>query len=208
MFKYNKKNNLHIISIKYDENIISHKIYNEMILKCKEWYDSKIKEIYKEYDLLLKNKNYNDSLNISRKHKKIVIRLIHKILKYYPIINTIQFGIFISNSFARGTNLIDSDFDLNFVYEDKEIGFQIEEQISYALSKITGKYRDFIHDSITHRTAFLPEFVDYEEDDRVIFVNNWDNYVDRYEITKGNEKLILKYCFNNRNISYYSYHYR
>ena len=45
MFKYNKKNNLHIISIKYDENIISHKTYNEMILKCKEWYDSKIKEI-------------------------------------------------------------------------------------------------------------------------------------------------------------------
>lgn len=203
MFKYNKKNNLHIISIKYDENIISHKTYNEMILKCKEWYDSKIKEIYKEYDLLLKNKNYNDSLNISRKHKKIVIRLIHKILKYYPIINNIQFGIFISNSFARGTNLIDSDFDLNFVYEDKEIGFQIEEQISYALSKITGKYRDFIHDSITHRTSFLPEYVDYEEDDRVIFVNNWDNYVDRYEITKGNEKLILKYCFNNRNISSY-----
>lgn len=205
MFEYNKKRKTHIITFNYDESIISYDKYNEMIETCKKWYYSEFKKVIDEYQFLIKSKNFESSLKISNIHNNIIIELIKKILDYYPVINEFQFGLFISNSFARGTNLIDSDFDLNFVYEKENdnIGLQIEEQISYALTQIVNKYRDFVHDSITHRMRLLPDDIKYSDGDKVLFVNKWDNATATYDITFGNEKMMLNYCFGKRDIKSY-----
>jgi|GEM_PF-6641944 len=205
MIEYSKKQNTHIITFNYDEAIITYDKYLEMIKTCKKWYNTEFKKVTNKYELLMKNKDFEKSLEISSLHKNIVIELINKVISYYPIINEINFGLFISNSFARGTNLIDSDFDLNFVYEREHhnIGLQIEEQISYALTQIVGKYRDFVHDSITHRMRLMPNNVDYSDGDKVLFVNKWNNKTIRYDITSGNEKMMLHYCFGKRDIKAY-----
>lgn len=205
MINYTKKKKQHIITFNYDESIISYKDYIKMIDECTKWYNSKISKIISDYENLVNNKNFNESLDISNKHKNIVIKLIKKILKYYPIINDIKFGLFISNSFARGTNLIDSDVDLNFVYEkeSEDIGLQIEEQISYAITKIVGKYRDFVHDSITHKMRLLPKEIEYIENEELIFIAKWNKKKIKYPITSGNEKLMLNYCYGKRDINSY-----
>jgi hypothetical protein len=205
MIKYNKKNNYHIITFEKMDSVITYKSYLKMIDTCKKWYSKEILKIEKFYNQMVSKKKIAKSLEITHKHKLIVVKLIKKMLTYYPIVKTFDFGLFISNSFARGTNLIDSDYDLNFVYEDdhKDIGLLIEEQISYALSIVVNKYRDFIHDSITHRMKLTPEDIVYNDTDDVLFVGKWANKSVKYNITKGNEKLMLNYCFGKRNINSY-----
>ena len=205
MFEYNKTQNTHIITFDYDETIITYDKYVEMIETCKKWYNTKFKKVINEYELLIKNNSFEKSLEISNIHNNIVIELINKVLSYYPIVNEIKFGLFISNSFARGTNLIDSDFDLNFVYEieNHNIGLQIEEQISYALTQIVSKYRDFVHDSITHRMRLMPNNIEYLDGDKVLFVNKWNDKTISYDITSGNEKMMIDYCFGRRDIKAY-----
>ncbi len=205
MLEYSKKDDTHVITFNYDKSIISYNDYIQMIETCKKWYRDEFVKVTDEYEKLIKDKNFDDSLNISNMHNNIIIELIKKILAYYPIINDIKFGLFISNSFARGTNLIDSDFDLNFVYEkeDHNIGLQIEEQISYALTQIVERYRDFVHDSITHRMRLTPSDIEYIEDDKLIFINKWNDVNISYDITSGNEKMMLNYCFGKRDIKSY-----
>ena len=201
MFTYSKKNNVHYISFNYDTNIITYDKYKKMILECSSWYKTKIESVYNEYEELLIGSDTNKSLYIGNNHRNIIIELIKKVLSYYSIINSFDFGLFISNSFARGSNLINSDFDINYVYEDdcKDIGFQIEEQINYALTQIVGEYRDFVHDSIPHHIVEVPSFITLNKDDKLIFQTNWENCTEEYEISSGNERLMLRYCYGIRN---------
>ena len=76
MINYTKKKKQHIITFNYDESIISYKNYIKMIDECTKWYNSKISKIISDYENLVNNKNFNESLDISNKHKNIVIKLI------------------------------------------------------------------------------------------------------------------------------------
>jgi hypothetical protein len=177
--------------IEFDfSNIISYREYTDCIIKLKKWYDSEYKKLLLLYNNLLEEKNYNDSFSIIKKHNDLITELIKKIVSNLNI-NNLKIGIYLSNSFARETNLLDSDIDLNFMYEDKDY-YVYEELISSILYKVVGKYRDFVHDSISHRLVTINNSYD-----KIIYNLKFKRKTICCEITHGNEDLMYK-LFNTK----------
>jgi len=179
-------------------DIISYDDYYKIIEENKKWYQEEIVKINNLYDNLIVRRDFNDVFRIMKKHQNIIVNLIKKIISNFNLDDT-MIGIYLSNSFARGTNLIDSDIDLNFMYEDLEKGKVIEELISNSLSLILGKYRDFVHDSISHRLPFSPSSA--EALDEVEYNIIFDNKVISKKITKGNEKLMYNLYNSHKDIN-------
>lgn len=183
--------------------IITYQEYKNNIEQLKKWYNKKHKEIIKLYQTLLINKNLKDSMDIQQKHKNIIIELTNKVINIFDLKDK-EIGIYLSNSFARGTNLLDSDIDINFIYDNPSYAIY-EELISSILWQVMGKYRDFIHDSISHR------FIDKnttENIDNVTYKLHFSDYDLIEEITTGNESLMYR-LFNakkdlNSFIKYYT----
>lgn len=167
--------------------IITYEEYTEHINELSIWYNKKISQINEFYHNLLINKNYAESFDIQRRHKKIIVELLNKIINIFNLSNK-EIGIYLSNSFARGTNLLDSDIDINFLYENPEDKIY-EELISSMLWKILKKYRDFVHDSISHR------FIDKESTtniNEVTYRLHFKDYDLIEDITLGNESLMYR----------------
>lgn len=165
------------------ENIIEYSEYQKIIKELSEWYQQEYSLIKDSYNNLLKNKNYINSFNIINNHNKLMIELLKKIILYLKL-DKKDIGIYLSNSFARETNLLDSDVDINFIYNDKEL-YIYEELSASILYQVLGKYRDFVHDSISHR-----------------FVNNKDNSEVEYELLFNNKKITEKITNGNEAMMY------
>src|SRR5574344_488062 len=165
------------------ENIIEYSEYQKIIKELSEWYQQEYSLIKDSYNNLLKNKNYINSFNIINNHNKLMIELLKKIILYLKL-DKKDIGIYLSNSFARETNLLDSDVDINFIYNDKEL-YIYEELFASILYQVLGKYRDFVHDSISHR-----------------FVNNKDNSEVEYELLFNNKKITEKITNGNEAMMY------
>ena len=180
------------------EDIISYKEYQDIIQELSLWYHEKLTEIESMYDDLLSSKDYKKSFDIIHKHKELIIELIHKLVNKFPL-QDLEMAIYLSNSFARGTNLIDSDIDLNFMYEDFEKGKVFEELISNALATILWKYRDFVHDSISHRMPTDNEEI--TKDDEVIYEMSLEGRVIENKITKGNERLMYRLYHSRKDLN-------
>ena len=191
--------------IKFDvRDIISYYDYKKIIFELSKWYQKQYKNVSMQYEGLLNTRDFDKVFDIIKYHKNIVVDLIKKLIDKFDFDNQ-KIGIYLSNSFARGTNLIDSDIDLNFMYEDFSEGKKYEELISHALFEITSKYRDFIHDSISHR---LPrEDIDIEDDDEVIYEIIFSDGKIQDKITKGNEKLMLKLYNSYKDINSFTKYY-
>lgn len=176
--------------IKFDATeVISYEEYRNIIHKLQKWYQDKMKEINFLYQELLQTKDYSQTFKIIKKHNDVVVELIRQVISYFNF-QELDIAIYLSNSFARETNLIDSDIDLNFMYEDLEKGKILEELISDILSKVMSKYRDFIHDSISHR---IPKDKNYKlEDESVIYEIKFQDKKIKSTITSGNENLMYK----------------
>lgn len=171
-------------------NIITYKDYISHINELSKWYKKEYNKIKKLYEQLLINKNYKDSFTIIKKHNKLTITLINKVISIFNL-NDKKIGIYLSNSFARETNLLDSDIDINFMYEDPSYTIY-EELISSIIYQVVNKYRDFVHDSISHRLVSIDEKIDtltYE----LIFK---DKTIEE-TITKGNESMMYR-LFNTK----------
>ncbi len=191
--------------IEFDvRNIISYHDYKNIIYELSKWYEEQIQYIHVEYENLLNTRNFDKVFDIMQNHRNIMIELIKKLVDKFNF-NNQKIGIYLSNSFARGTNLIDSDIDLNFMYEDSYEGKKYEELISHALFEITSRYRDFIHDSISHR---LPNNnTDIKNDDEVIYEIIFSDCKIQNKITKGNEKLMFKLYNSHKDINSFTKYY-
>lgn len=186
------------------KEIISYEEYTRIIDELSNWYQEKIIDIRKMYDNLLDTKDYSNSFNIMHEHKKLIIELLTKLINKFPL-QDLEIAIYLSNSFARGGNLINSDIDLNFMYEDLEKGKIFEELIATAISKIVSKYRDFVHDSISHRIPTSNKNI--TEDDEIIYEIFFQEKTIRNKITKGNERLMYRLYNSNKNInSFFKYY--
>lgn len=171
-------------------SIITYQEYISHIEKLSTWYNKEYNKIKNKYKQLLENKNYQDSFNIIKEHNEITIKLINKVISIFNLKDK-KIGIYLSNSFARCTNLLDSDLDINFMYENKE--YQVyEELISSILYQVLNKYRDFVHDSISHRLVILDEDIE-----KVTYELTFQDRVIEEEITSGNENLMYK-LFNTK----------
>lgn len=168
------------------QDIISHQEYMNIIDELGVWYQEKREYIEHLYQGMLEKKNYEQSTYIMKIHSEIIIELIDKVINKLNLKDK-EIGIFVSNSFARETNLLNSDVDINFMYEDSSLSVY-EELISSIIAKIMSKYRDFVHDSISHRMS-------EEELTKGYTVTYELNFIDEEiidEITEGNESLMYK----------------
>ncbi len=193
----------HVIEFDVTDKI-SYQDYRCIIEELTRWYEERMKEITNQYEKLLYTQDFDQVFDIIQSHKIVIVELIKQLVNRFDLENQ-QIAVYLSNSFARGTNLIDSDIDLNFMYEDFVNGQKYEELVSHALAEITSRYRDFIHDSISHR---LPkEASEVELGDEVIYelIFSDDKIQDR--ITKGNEQLMFKLYHSYKDINSFAKYY-
>lgn len=162
------------------------KEYNFYVQELYLWYKEQRKNIENLYEELLNTNNNEFLFEIIRIQRETLINLIKKILEILNI-DEKEFGVYLSNSYARGTNLLDSDIDINFVYDKQEYK-AYEELISSMLASIYGKYRDFVHDSIVHHRTSS----DLNEDDTLKVRLIFDDDILEHDITKGNRCLMDK----------------
>lgn len=167
-------------------DIISYHEYNNIIDELGVWYQYKREDIEHLYQEMLKNKNYEQSTEIMKTHSDIIIELINKVISKLDLKNK-EIGIFVSNSFARETNLLNSDIDINFMYEDMHLSVY-EELISSIIASVMSKYRDFVHDSISHKMSTEQ----IEDEDAVTYKYNFIDETIMEDITEGNESLMYK----------------
>lgn len=166
--------------VKFDfQEIISYQEYTTIVNELKDWYQDKREYVEQLYLNMLKNKNYEQSTDIMKIHNAIIIELVNKVVDKLDFYED-EMGIFISNSFARETNLLNSDIDINFMYED-ESNKVYEELISSIIVEVLSKYRDFVHDSISHRLSNEQ----LSNDDTVTYELNFTDELIFEEITKG-----------------------
>lgn len=173
-------------------DIITYQEYKKIIEQLKKWYNQKYKKIIDLYQNLLINKDFKNSLSIQQEHEKIIVELIKKVINIFNLKDK-EIGIYLSNSFARGTNLLDSDIDINFLYANPEYSIY-EELISSILWQVVGKYRDFIHDSISHRFIDKNTIGNIETVTYKVHFSDFDLIE---KITHGNENLMYR-LFNTK----------
>ncbi len=109
--------------------------------------------------MLFQNYQKEEMKSLMEAHKNLILDILEKILENYDEFQDVKSMILITGSFARDTNLLYSDLDISFHYDNKykEKFLEIEEQISYLLSEVLGfRGRDRIH-GITYYLPKLDE---------------------------------------------------
>lgn len=186
--------------INFDFNsVITYSEYLNIIDRLRKWYLPEYENINKLYKELLVNKDYSKTFIIINKHNDIIINLLNKLIDELNLKDK-DIGIYLSNSFARQTNLLDSDIDINFIYNNPKLQIY-EELFESILYQVLGKYRDFIHDSISHR------LVDNKDDSEVQYILNFDDKIIIENITCGNEKIMYNLFNTKKDInSFFKYY--
>lgn len=128
--------------------------FNKIITKYQNSYGKQITDLKKHYINNIDKISTNEFKNICQKYrniiKKMIFNLSKEFLKNYQTINVV---IALTGSFARGTNTLYSDIDLNFLTDGndfKEV-IEIEDKINYILQKVIGfRGRDKIHSMVVY----------------------------------------------------------
>ena len=88
--------------------------------------------------------DFNKQRKLILAHKKVLINVINDVLKIYNEELKDLDVVFLTGSFARGTNKMSSDIDLHFFYKNNNYNYIYEEIISYIISYVMNKTRDCI----------------------------------------------------------------
>ena len=179
-FDFNKINqyDTYIINIsKKDYEKMQECIYN-LIKK----YDYIIKTFYEIEKNNTKEFEFSNQRKLITSHKKLLIDIINDVLKIYnEELNDLSV-VFLSGSFARGTNKMSSDIDLHFFYKNDNYNYIYEEIISYIISRVINKSRDCID----------PTFIfNIQSENKAMITSKMD---------KNKLRVILKY--KNKEIKY------
>ena len=179
-FDFNKIN-------QYDTYIIniSKKDYEKMqecIYNLTKKYDYIIKTFYGIEKNNTKEFEFSNQRKFITSHKKLLIDIINDVLKIYnEELNDLSV-VFLSGSFARGTNKMSSDVDLHFFYKNDSYNYIYEEIISYIISRVINKSRDCID----------PTFIfNIQSENKTMITSKMD---------KSKLRVILKY--KNKEIKY------
>ena len=113
-----------------------------------------------------------------------MINIINDVLKIYnEELNDLSV-VFLSGSFARGTNKMSSDVDLHFFYKNDSYNYIYEEIICYIISRVINKSRDCID----------PTFIfNIQSENKTMITSKMD---------KSKLRVILKYKNNEIKYSY------
>ena len=141
LLKLNIINNEKVI-INLSNNDIS-KI-NNIISIGKNKFAKKIDKLKKEELLSVQKYDFKINKKIVIKHKKLVFNIINFVIKKYKKEFKGLELVFLSCSFGRQTNKLESDLDLHFIYKTNEYKYEIEEIVCYIITQILEKNRDDI----------------------------------------------------------------
>lgn len=179
-FNFNnvKQYNTYIINI-------SKKDYEKMqecIHKLTQKYNCMIKKLYEIEKNNTKKFDFDNQRKFIKLHKEILIDIINDVIEIYKEeLNDVNI-VFLSGSFARGTNKMSSDVDLHFFYKNNNYNYIYEEVISYIISRVINKSRDCID----------PTFIfNIQSENKNMITTKMD---------KSKLKVILKY--KNKEIKY------
>ena len=179
--------------------VITYSEYLNIIDRLRIWYLHEYENINRLYKELLVNRDYSKTFIIIKKHNDVITTLLNKIIDELNLKDK-DLGIYLSNSFARQTNLLDSDLDINFIYNDSKMQIY-EELFESILYQVLGKYRDFVHDSISHR------LVDNKDDSELQYILNFDDRTIIESITSGNERIMYNLFNTKKDInSFFKYY--
>ena len=133
----------------YDNYVIdiNEKDYKKMlksIKKLKEKYNVEILKLYTIEKLNSKEFDFFKQRKFIEQHKQILLSIINDVLKIYKNEFNDLSVVFLSGSFARGTNKMSSDIDLHFFYKNDNYNYVYEEIVSYIISRVVNKSRDCI----------------------------------------------------------------
>ncbi len=127
---------------------MNYKNYVSILNYYKNYYKENIDKIKHEYNNLFNNYEKDKFKNLMFKQKQLVLSILNEVLKNYNDFDNIDSMIILTGSLSRNTNLLYSDIDISFIYDNKykKDLLNIEEQISYLLSEIYNfRGRDRVH---------------------------------------------------------------
>lgn len=164
----------------YDKYVIdiNEKDYKKMlksIKKLKEKYNVEILKLYTIEKLNSKEFDFFKQRKFIEQHKQILLSIIKDVLKIYKNELNDLSVVFLSGSFARGTNKMSSDIDLHFFYKNDNYNYVYEEIVSYIISRVVNKSRDCID----------PTFIFNIESENKAMITN--------KMNKNKLTIILKY---------------
>ena len=166
---------------------IDEKDYKQMlksINELKEKYSSEILKLYTIEKLNSKEFEFFKQRKFIEQHKQIILNIINDVLKIYRNELNDLSVVFLSGSFARGTNKMSSDIDLHFFYKNNNFNYVYEEIVSYIISVVVNKSRDCID----------PTFIfNIDSDNKAMITNKMD---------KNKLNILLKYKNNKVKYSY------
>ena len=158
----------------------------ECIYNLTKKYNIMIKKLYQTEKNNTKKFDFDNQRKFIISHKKLLINIINDALKTYNEELKELSVVFLSGSFARGTNKMSSDVDLHFFYKNDSYNYIYEEIICYIISRIINKSRDCID----------PTFIfNIQSENKTMITSKMDG---------SKLKVILKY--KNKEIKY-SYKY-
>lgn len=130
---------------------------NELIINISTYDYEKIKYLINKY----KTEYEKNKMIIVKKegfekiclHNKLVKSIIYDILNCFDEIKKYDVCVFLTGSFARNTNKLNSDLDLHFCYDDiyKSRMFKYEEMIYFVLLSVFDLPRGKVHNMILSR---------------------------------------------------------
>jgi len=130
----------YIINIKEND----YKKMQECINELKQKYNNEILNLYSIEKSNSKQFDFNSQKKFIYMHKEILLNIINDVLKFYNEELKNLLVVFLSGSFARGTNKMSSDIDLHFFYKNSNYNYIYEEIVCYIISIIVNKSRDCI----------------------------------------------------------------
>ena len=172
---------------RYDTYIINinkrdYEKMQECIYNLTKKYNYRIKKFYEIEKTNTKQFEFNNQIKFIISHKKLLINIINDVLKIYKEELKNTNVVFLSGSFARGTNKMSSDMDLHFFYKNDNYNYVYEEIISYIISRVINKSRDCID----------PTFIfNIQNENKIMITSKMD---------KSKLRVILKY--KNKEIKY------
>lgn len=159
----------------------------------------KLITLYKES---LRNYNMEHMNNCMSFHRNIVINEINNLIGFFDLLNVDKSMVILTGSFSRNTNLLFSDIDLSYIYNNnlKDKLLNEEDKMQYMLSCILGfRGRDRIH-GITYYLPKISNDIGLEEINNNEYKLVFDDGIYYYKCRENAEKTMFNTFNSTRSI--------
>lgn len=153
----------------------------------------KLKKMSKEYfslDEMINNKYSKDlMINYENKKRKIIDKMFEEILSCFSILNNISCAIYLNGSFARKSIATNSDVDLTFYFNKKDI-----DKYQPVILLIRNAIATMLNISTMHVHSFTKNFTtEYRQKNNLVI---YDKDLNIEIIWPSKEKYIIKYPYD------------